>query len=120
MQAPEIRKFRDDWVDRVAARRKIADPENRPSIRVKGVQIVESYLVSSFTDNGVGDYTMNFAKSLDIDKLVVHVDGDEPLQYKIDSQSGSGCSVRIKFTDRDHEAPSDPRIFLATFDDGSK
>jgi hypothetical protein len=55
-----------------------------------------------------------------MDKLVVHVDGDESLQYKIESQNGGGSSVRIKFTDRNHDVPSDPRIFLATFDDGSE
>jgi len=119
MQVLEVLRFRDDWMECVAARRKTADG-NRPSIRIKGAQIVDSYLVSSFTDNGIGDYTVNFTEALNMDKLVVHVDGDETLQYKIESQSGDGSSVRIKFTDRDHDMPSDPRIFLATFDDGSK
>lgn len=101
LSAPLVRKFRDDSVTWVAERRKAAPeyaargeaisfPGNRPSIRVKGSHIVDSYLVSSFTDNGVGDYTVNFIEPLDMNKLVVHVDGDESLQYKIESQSGSG------------------------------
>ena len=132
LQAGEVKRFRDDWIKRIQHRRQHADkhaalemsqhfPGNRPSIRVRssdtGLQIVDSFLVSSFTDNGIGDFSVNFATSLDPERLVVRVDGDRTLHYEM---TPSSDSARIRFTDPDRRSGEDPKIFLATFDDGTR
>ena len=124
--ATEVQKFRGDWLDRVASRRRSADKVNngfpglRPSIRVGfgngGPQILDSFMVSSFTDNGTGDFTVSFIAPLDAERLVVHIDGDRSLNYVM---TPGTCGARIRFADADGMAEEDPKIFLATFDDGS-